>query len=133
MDQLHRLIAKDVTRPYNEKPCKDMDTVLTYDINNWLSQRPIELVKHLQELCNLDFSPHLQYLLRKVIEQIYNCRNTSLILPLGFRENLITYKFSNNPLLSTLNLVQHLPVVILILHLGLIKQHQPRLNIHQRL
>ena len=38
MDQLHRLIAKDVTRLYNEKPCKDMDTVLTYDINNWLIQ-----------------------------------------------------------------------------------------------
>ena len=38
MDQLHRLIARDVTRLYNEKPYKDMDTVLTYDINNWLSQ-----------------------------------------------------------------------------------------------
>ena len=38
MDQLHRLIAKDVTRLHNEKPCKDMDTVLTYDINNWLIQ-----------------------------------------------------------------------------------------------
>ena len=99
MDQLHRLIAKDVTRLHNEKPCKDMDTVLTYDINNWLS----ELVKHLQELCNLDFSPHSQYPLGKVIEQIYNCRNTRLILPLDFRENLITYKLSNNPFLFALN------------------------------
>ena len=38
-----------------------------------------------------------------LIEQIYNCRNKRSVLPLGFRENLITYKLSNNPLLSALN------------------------------
>ena len=42
-------------------------------------------------------------LLANVIEQIYNCRNTRLVLSLSFRENVITYKLSNNPLLYALN------------------------------
>ena len=81
-----------------------MAKVLTYDINTWLSDRPEELIKHLQQLCNLDNSEHSHYLLAKLIEQIYNCRNRRLVLPLSFRENLITYKLSNNPLLSALNI-----------------------------
>ena len=56
----------------------------------------------MQQLCNLDNSEHSHYLLAKLIEQIYNCRKRRLILPLSFRENLITYQLSNNPLLSAL-------------------------------
>ena len=53
-------------------------------------------------MCNLDNSEHSHYLLAKLIEQIYNCRKRRLVLPLSFRENLITYQLSNNPLLSAL-------------------------------
>ena len=50
-----------------------------------------------------DDSAHPQYHLAKVIEQIYNCRYTKLVLPLSFHENVITYKLSNNLLLSALH------------------------------
>ena len=103
MKSLQEQIAQDVTFSYNEKCCKGMAKVLTYDINTWLSHRPEELIKHLQQLCNLDNSEHSHYILAKLIEQIYNRRNRRLVLPLSFREILITYILSNNPLLSALN------------------------------
>ena len=57
---------------YNEKYWKDMAKVITYNINTWLFDRPEELIKHLQQLCNLDNSQYSHYLLAKLIEQIYN-------------------------------------------------------------
>ena len=42
------------------------------------------------------------YLPAKLIEQIYDCRNQRLVMPLPFRENIVTYKKSNSPMLSTL-------------------------------
>ena len=69
MKSLQEQIAQDVTFSYNEKCCKGMAKVLTYDINTWLSHRPEELIKHLQQLCNLDNSEHSHYILAKLIEK----------------------------------------------------------------
>ena len=57
----------------------------------------------LKKLCKLGGKPHEDYLLAKLIEQIYSCRNSKLILPLSFQEALVTYKLSNNAQLSALN------------------------------
>ena len=75
MKSLQEQIAQVVNFLYNEKCRKDMVRVLTYNINTWLSDRPEVLIKHLQQLCNLDNSEHSHYLLAKLNEQIYNCRN----------------------------------------------------------
>ena len=80
-----------------------MKTLLKYDLVDWLKERPVNLLQHVQELCNLDNTPKHNFLLAKIIEQIYACRNRRLVLPLAFRENLIAYKMSNAPLLSALN------------------------------
>ena len=38
---LEILVAKDVIALYTEKPCRDANTGLMYDINNWLSEQPM--------------------------------------------------------------------------------------------
>ena len=65
--------------------------------------RPINVVKHLQALCNLKDSKYENYLLAKILEQIYNSKNSQLVLPPSFQENLVTYKCSSSSLLTTLN------------------------------
>ena len=47
MKSLQEQIAQVVNFLYNEKRCKDMVKVLTYNINTWLSDRPEVLIKHL--------------------------------------------------------------------------------------
>ena len=106
MEDLNKTLSVDVTKLYNEKPCKDSGSVLSFDVEKWINERPQKLLTHLRQLCNLDDSSRSNFLLAKLIEQIYKCRNSRLVLPLGFRENLvqvITYKLSNNALLSALN------------------------------
>ena len=96
-------ISGDVTSLYKQKPCRDMSNLLSYNISSWLNERPAELIKHLKALCNLDHSAKSDFLITKMIEHIYDCRNKRLVLPLAFRENLVTYKMSNSPLLTSLN------------------------------
>ena len=103
MAKLDTLIAQDVTALHQKKPCKDPNEVSLYNLNTWIRDRPKELVSHLQKICNLDNSPASQYQLARLIEQIYKSQNSRLVLPLAFREGLITYKMSNSSLLSGLN------------------------------
>ena len=103
MQDLNKTLLVDVTKLYNEKPCKDSGAVLSFHLEKWINEHPQKLLTHLCQLCNLDDSSRSNFLLAKLIEQIYKCRNSHLVLPLGFRENLVTYKLSNNALLSALN------------------------------
>ena len=103
MQDLNKTLSVDPTKLYNEKPCKDSGSVLSFDEEKWINERPQKLLTHLRQLCNLDDSSRSYFLLAKLIEQICKCRNSRLVLPLGFRENLVTYKLSNNALLSALN------------------------------
>ena len=103
MQDLDKILSADVTKLYYEKPCKDSGSVLSFNVDTWINERPQKLLTHLRKLCNLDDSSRSNFLLTKMVEQIYKCRNSRLVLPLGFRENLVTYKLSNNALLSALN------------------------------
>ena len=103
MKKLCAAVSDDTTALYKERPCKDMSTLLKYDVKTWLKEGPTILKEHLMALCNLDNSDRSSFLLAKMIEQIYACGNQKLVLPLAFRENIITYKMSNSPKLSALN------------------------------
>ena len=46
-------IKKDTLKLWNEKTCKDMKTLLKYDLVDWLKKRLVNLLQHVQELCNL--------------------------------------------------------------------------------
>ena len=84
VNDINKLISKDVSKLYNEKPCKDAETLLSPNITEWIENRPINVVKHLQALCNLKDSKYENYLLAKIFEQIYSCRNLQLVLSLSF-------------------------------------------------
>ena len=61
MADLNQLISTDTTKLYNEKPCEDFQSLLSYNIKEWLNERPPELLIHLQQICNLDNSPKIRF------------------------------------------------------------------------
>ena len=64
---------------------------------------PLGLLTHLQQLRGSDSSLDTNYLLACMIESLHICRSPMLVLPLAFRDNLVTYKVSDSPGLSPLN------------------------------
>ena len=102
MELLCSDVKNDVKKVYIERPCRGMNSLLSYDTQNLLRERPPTLTDHLKKLCCLGNSQKSLYLSAKLIEQIYNCRNQRLVMSLLFRENIVTYKKSNSPTLSIL-------------------------------
>lgn len=100
---IEKLISKDITSLYKEKLCSNPKRVLLYHINKWNESCPEELRNILKVICKSDNTPHSNYLLANLIEQIYKCRNSRLVQPLSFEEALVTYKLSNRAQLSALN------------------------------
>ena len=78
-------------------------SVLLYHVNKWNESCPEELRNLLKVICKSDNTPHSNYQLANLIEQIYKCRNSRLVQPLSFQEALVTYKLSNRTQLSALN------------------------------
>ena len=96
-------IEKDIRFLYKQKPCKDAESLIGYDLREWLAKRPPTLISHLKKLCHLGDDTKSCFLLAHMVENMYNCRNARLVLPLSFRENIVTYKISNSAVLSALN------------------------------
>ena len=61
-DHVFNCISTDVKKLYLERPCKDQNSVLRYNVSDWLKERPVEIVNHLRELGNLNHSPRSDYL-----------------------------------------------------------------------
>ena len=100
---IEKLISDDITSLYKEKPCSNPKSVLLCDVNKWNESRTEELRNLLKVICKLDDTLHLNYLLANLIEQIYKCWNSRLVLPLSFQEALVIYKPSNSAQLPALN------------------------------
>ena len=103
LSDVEKFVSEDISQLYKEKPCKDQELVLLHDVKIWNSERPEKLVNLLRSLCKLDDSSHSNYLLAGLIEKIYKCRNSRLVLPLSFQEALVTYTLPNSAQLSALN------------------------------
>lgn len=73
------------------------------DINNhkpvkWLADRPENLIHLISAICNVDLNtttPDQIIIICKVIELIYACKNSKLVLPNHFIENLLCYSYTN--------------------------------------
>ena len=76
VNDINKLTSKDASKFCNERPCKDAETLLNYNITEWIENGPINVVKHLQALCHLKDSKYENYFLAKILQQIYNCRNS---------------------------------------------------------
>ena len=97
-------IDKDVNSIYKQKFCSSIENVKNYKCKYWLNERPDELVNFLAEICKLNIEDEYSaFLINKCIEQIYSARHRRLVLPLAFKQNLLTYSLSNSKLLLNFN------------------------------
>lgn len=79
------------------------DSLLSYSPRAWLEARPPQLIELICSICDIDkHDERKTYILAKAVEQIYYLRNSRLILPLSFRESLITYTWTNSKQATTL-------------------------------
>ena len=103
-NDLEIIIAKDIAKLHRERACTNMEYLVQYKPQDWLKERPDELVKLISVLCNLNPEHKASaFMLAKCIEQMYCCRNKKLVLPIGFPNNLLTYSLSNSKLLVNVN------------------------------
>ena len=58
-------ICRYVTKLCLDRPGKDQDSLFSYDIDAWIKEKPIELVNHLRQFCNLDHASRSDYLFLK--------------------------------------------------------------------
>ena len=74
------------------------DDIIAHDPAKWLLERPEILLHLITALCNVDFNtttPDRIILIAKIIELIYACRHSKLVLPNHFIENLLCYSYTN--------------------------------------
>ena len=63
-------ISKDVTFLYKEKPCRNAETFLSYNVDSCLEQRPSSFVKLRQEKCRFGCSiPSLNFSLSLLLSR----------------------------------------------------------------
>ena len=85
-----------------------MQNLVNYGSSFWLKERPADIVS---KICNFfSFLPYEMYQgeikalkVAKIIDIIYSERNSRLILPLSFREALLTYHVARSKILVSYN------------------------------
>ena len=95
---LEKIVKDDIAKLYKKRNYT-LDELLQYDPQNWLNERPKELLSLLMNLCQLEsvkFDDKKSYLLAKLVEQMYHLRNTHILLPLSLRENVLFYSLTSS-------------------------------------
>ena len=96
---LSSIILPDIVKLYNSMSiAKEIDTLIKHKPLNWLSNRPQESVHLLAKICQIDLNTATDrklLIIEKIIELIYFSRNSKLILPQHFLENLMSYSLTN--------------------------------------
>lgn len=102
-EDINSAIETDIAFLYKKRPCRDQSTLLDYNCDEWIQQRPKLIIDHIRKLCNSSHSEKDNYLLARMVENIYNCRNKRFLLPVSFRENLVSFKLSKSNAVVSLN------------------------------
>jgi len=90
---LDNLIKDDISNLNNEENKCSINQLLAYNPEKWLDERPPEFVNLIRSLCGRSSQP---FKVAKTIEYIYGCRNSKLVLPLSFQENILIYSLSRS-------------------------------------
>ena len=106
--KLKEVVKADVSALYNDKLKLNIENLLQYDCPDWLNRRPPELITLLRYICNIKYQhlrsdPNLEFALARTVEQIYGIINKNLVLPLSFKENILTYKLTHSKQLINYN------------------------------
>ena len=87
----------DIKRLKDESSIKNIDYMLGYDADEWLKDRPANLLSFLEKLTNTDVEDQDSKLkIAFLVEHLYSCINDRLVLPFSFRQNLLFYSFSRS-------------------------------------
>jgi len=96
-NELNPILKIDVKQLKDAK-IKSVEEVLIHNPLNWCSERPNPLIQLLCSLCGTDInsaSENQILLISKIIENIYSCINSKIILPNHFVGNLLCYSLTN--------------------------------------
>ena len=98
--KLSSRIQSDILKLYKMGATKqnEITKLMNHDPLKWLNNRPLELVHFLCNLCEIDVNATKEKklnIISKIIELIYYCRNSKLVLPQHFTENLMCYALTN--------------------------------------
>ena len=91
-----------------EEDSISFDGLSSFDPCNWLGQRPFDLVPLICNLCGYSLpaenlpKPVLMKVV-KIIKIIYGARNSRIVLPLSFYENVVTFTQTRNKKLIKIN------------------------------
>ena len=96
--QLRQQVKKDIKEMDTCTSRMNMKSLIDYSPSTWLGERPKELIALLESL--FDCKVHdgqdnvSKVIMPKVVEQVYKGVNTRIVLPLSFRENMLSYSAS---------------------------------------
>ena len=97
---LNTLISPDIVNCYNQpRKTREITELIDHKPIKWLVERPPELVHMIANLCGIDLntaSDKKLSVVSKIIELVYFCRNSKLVLPQHFLENLLNYSLTNS-------------------------------------
>ena len=101
----------DITDIYNNEKTEKIDDLVSFSRLDQIFKNPAELVHFLSSLCSINLNTANEKRLKligKIIELIYYCRNSKLVLPEHFIENLISYTCTNIKLIVISKEAYHL-------------------------
>ena len=98
--ELASIIKDDVLEIFkHNKEVKHLPILNSYEPRSWLLSRPRELILLFSNLCQVDMNTAgtaKLNIISKIVELIYYCRNSKLVLPNHFIESLLNYSFTNS-------------------------------------
>lgn len=109
LDEVENLdvqIRSDVSTLYKDANKCNISKLLLYKPGEWLKDRPDYLVQLVKDLCGFSGEAEANqfgFEIAKIVELIYGCRNSKLVLPLSFQENILTYSCSHSKQLLSYN------------------------------
>ena len=100
ISEMTKLVKADINGLRSSSTTKTFKEINDFDVVKWLSDRPPELLHFifLSKLCNIDINteyPKKLNIIAKLIELIYYCTNSSIVLPNHMFENLLCYSLIN--------------------------------------
>lgn len=93
------IVDEDSRKLYLSKNIQNLTELVDFENINWLCERPMKLIHFLSTMCKVDLNTASESKLRafsKIIELIYFCHNSKLVLPQHFTDNLIQYSLTNS-------------------------------------
>ena len=93
------IVDEDSRKLYLSKNIQNLTELVDFENINWLCERPMELIHFLSTMCKVDLNTASESKLRafsKIIELIYFCHDSKMVLPQHFTDNLIQYRLTNS-------------------------------------